>query len=474
MAKKEFPSIHFYDQDFVDIYDQTWAWMEDYMQSRGDSSALQARFFNDPNAVSIEQVPSCFSTFFMVYSNKKFSAAPQLDNFYGKQEEDGAIRWAYDVQTGLPLLGPENPEGVGLPLFSWVEYNLYHKIGNKKRVKEVMPNLERYFSWLEATFKDSTGMYVVPLAATGMPSDSRLNGKYFLDFNTVMAINALYMSELGEILNDKDISFKYKKHYFSLKTKISQLMWDESTGMYHDLDENQKRLPAKTLATFWALLAEIPNEEKAEKLQALLSDPQHFGTPHPFPTVAASEETFSENGNGYNGSVLPHLTFMVIKGLEKLGAYEQARDYSIRHLYYMLDTLHPEHNKRGNVWEAYRPTKDGAAEWEGHPEFPRPLYLPYVGLSTVALMIENIIGLYISLPKKTVDWKVPTIEAMGIENLSLKRNMVTILSNKTNRGWEIRLESEKLYYFTIDILSLKKKKTLPIPSGKCSMLIDKL
>ena len=41
------------------------------------------------------------------------------------------------------------------------------------------------------------------------------------------------------------------------------------------------------------------------------------------------------------------------------------------------------------------------------------------------------------------------------------------------RGWEIHMESEKLYYFTINILG-QKKKTLPIPSGKCSMLIDKL
>jgi hypothetical protein len=35
------------------------------------------------------------------------------------------------------------------------------------------------------------------------------------------------------------------------------------------------------------------------------------------------------------------------------------------------------------------------------------------------------------------------------------------------------MESEKLYYFTINVIG-KKKKTLPIPSGKCSMLIDKI
>jgi neutral trehalase len=88
-------------------------------------------------------------------------------------------------------------------------------------------------------------------------------------------------------------------------------------------------------------------------------------------------------------------------------------------------------------------------------------------------MIENVIGLNISLPRKTVDWIIPTLEVMGVENLSLKRNFITILSSKSGRGWEVRLESEKLYYFTIDIIG-QKRKTLPIPSGKCSMLIDKL
>jgi hypothetical protein len=55
----------------------------------------------------------------------------------------------------------------------------------------------------------------------------------------------------------------------------------------------------------------------------------------------------------------------------------------------------------------------------------------------------------------------------------LKRNLITILSSKSNRGWEIHLESEKLYYLTIDLFGAKNK-TLPIPSGKCSILVDKI
>lgn len=473
MTKKEFPTIHFYDQDFVDLYNQTWTWMDDFQKKGTTRNKLQPKYLNYPSSETVNQFDACFSTFFLVYSNRIYSAAAQLDNFYGRQEKDGAIRGEYSLKDGKPVVTKDNPECVHPPLFAWAEYNLYHKIGNKKRIKEIMPILETYFEWLEATFKQENGLYSVPLQATTMTNSPRKKTRYPVDFNAQQAMNALYMSELGDILNDKDISFKYKRHYFSLKTRINSMMWNDDAGFYFDLDAKEEQIQVKTIAGFWPLLGEIPNEAKSDPLIRHVRDPETFGTENPFPTVAANEPDFDENGTGYKGSVYPPFTFMVIKGLEKYGQFELARECAIRHLYYILDTLHPEGKDKGNVWEAYLPRKDGPAKWRGKAGFPRPMFLTYTALSSVALMIENVIGLYISLPRKTVDWIIPTLEIMGIENLSLKRNLVTILSNKTSRGWEIRLESEKLYYFTIDILR-HKKKTLPIPSGKCSMLIDKL
>ena len=32
MNRHDFPKIHFYDQDFVDIYNKTWNWLSDYWQ----------------------------------------------------------------------------------------------------------------------------------------------------------------------------------------------------------------------------------------------------------------------------------------------------------------------------------------------------------------------------------------------------------------------------------------------------------
>ena len=253
------------------------------------------------------------------------------------------------------------------------------------------------------------------------------------------------------------------------------MMWNEEDGFYYDLDAEGKQIKKKTLAGFWPMLAEIPNEDKAALLVEHLSNPKTFGVDHPFPSLAANEPEYDENGNGACGSVFPILNFVVVKGLEKYNRWEIARECVIRHLYYVLETLSPAGNskKQGFLWEAYSPVKEGPAQWKGKPAFPRKQYLLGVGLSTISLMIENVIGLSISLPRKTVNWTVPNLEVMGIENLSLKRNLITILSSKSQRGWEIHMESEKLYYFTINILN-EKKKTLPIPSGKCSMLIDKL
>ena len=474
MIKHDFPKIHFYDQDFVDIYDKTWAWIQDCWNSGGDKSGIEGKFFSYAESQTVTQADAIFSSFFLVYSNRIFQAHPTLDLFYNRQEPDGAIRCAYDTVTGKQIIDKDNPEGLGIPLFAWAEHNIYHKSGNKKRVKDILPILCKYSNWIDTTFKKPNGLYKTPLSATGMTNLPRGDAYYAMDFNTMMAIHMLYMSALADILNDKEISFQYKRQYFSLKTRINSLMYNPVDGFYYDINKAEKQVPIKSIAGYWPLLAEIPNGEKAERIIEKLSDPKYFGTSHPFPSLAVCEKDFDETGRGFRGSVYPYLTFMVIKGLERYQRWDLARECAIRHVYFMLDSMSPDGNHhRGNLWEAYLPTKEGPAKWANKQNFPRPQFLTFDALSTICLTIENIVGLSISLPRKTVDWVIPNLEIMGVENLSLKNNMITILSNKSGRGWEIHMESEKLYYFTINILGVKEK-TLPIPSGKCSILIDKL
>ena len=464
MIKTGFPVIHFYDQDFVDIYNKTWLWLGDFWKKGTKKNGFQNKYYCYPESTTINQYEACLSTFFLVYSNSTYSPAPALDNFYNKQEDSGAIRGLYNEADGKAVFPKDNPECLFPPLFAWAEFNIYHKVGLKKRLKEVIPVLERYYEWIESKFQQKNGLFKTPLSVAQMDNTPRDKAAYLIDFNSQMALNAYYMSAIGDILNDKEISFKYKKKYYSLKTRIDALMWDEEDQFYYDLNRSEEKVKVKTLASYWTMLAQIPSEDKAEALvQKLMDGP--FSTENPFPSLATDSKAYNQNGKGYCGSVYPHLTFMVIKGLEKYDRHEFARECAIRHLYFMLDALNPDGNKPGELYEAYSPITGVPSKWEGKKNFPRKNFLSYAALSTITLMIENVIGLDISLPRKTVDWVIPLLEIMGIQDLSLKRNMITILVNKSGRGWEVRMESEKLYYFTINILGGQKKR-LPIPSGK--------
>ena len=474
VAKELVPSIQFYDQDFVDLYDRSWVWVDDFWKAGTSENGFTGSYLSYSNQKTINLFNCCISALSLCYSNQAYSPYEMLDYFYSKQEADGAIRSDYAVSDGKAVVTDANPNGVVLPLFAYIEFVFYHKIGNKKRLKEVVPYLEKYFDWIKTTFQKENGLYSVPVSACLSGNIPREKTFYPVDFNTLMALNALYMSFIGDILNDKELAFKYKRLYFALKTRINNLMWDPESKFYYDLDEQENRQSLKMITAYWTLLAEIPNDEKAADIIALLKDPEKFGSDNPFPSVSMDSPCFKENVEGTCGAVIPVNTYCVVKGLEKYGEFIFARECAIRHLYFILDTFHPDDDKVGDVWEAYLPTREGIPAGGNIELFPAKRFLPQVCLVTVTLMIEDIIGLDISLPRKTVDWTVPSLETMGIENLSLKRNFVTIFANKNARGWEIRLESEKLYYFTVSILDEDKKKTLPIPSGKCSMLIDKL
>ena len=456
----------------MDLYDRSWVWIDEHWTQGTEQNGFNGYYISYEGQKTIGQFHSCLCALFLNYSNQVYSPFEMLDYFYSKQEENGAIRSEYSVEDGSPVLSPDNPEGVVLPLFAYAEYLFYHKIGNKKRLKDVVPVLENYFNWLKDTFQKENGLFSVPVSACLTGNIPREKTYYPVDFNTMVAINALYLANIGDILNDKELSFRYKRLYFSLKTRINNLMWDPETHFYYDLDEQENRIPLKLIGSFWTMLAEIPNDERASFMVEYLKDPAYFGTDNPFPSVSVDSPCYREDVTGICGAVIPFNVYGVVKGLEKYGEYVFARECSIRNMYFILDTLHPEGDKPGDVWEAYLPNREGIPAQDG--DFPRKRFLPQACLMTIALMIEDIIGLDVSLPRKTVYWTVPNLEVMGIENLSLKRNLITILSNKNARGWEIRLESEKLYYFTIEIIEERKKKTLPIPSGKCSMLIDKL
>ena len=49
MNKRDFPKVHFYDQDFVDIYDRTWAFIQDFLFNIKTEKGATESFFLYPD-----------------------------------------------------------------------------------------------------------------------------------------------------------------------------------------------------------------------------------------------------------------------------------------------------------------------------------------------------------------------------------------------------------------------------------------
>ena len=65
--KHDFPKIHFYDQDFVDIYNKTWSMLADFWIDPATSKESPSGCFLYPESGKcvIDQFESIFSSFFL-------------------------------------------------------------------------------------------------------------------------------------------------------------------------------------------------------------------------------------------------------------------------------------------------------------------------------------------------------------------------------------------------------------------------
>ncbi|HUI72842.1 MAG TPA: hypothetical protein VL354_20130, partial [Spirochaetia bacterium] len=82
MVKRDFPKIHFYDQDLVSLYDETWILIKDFWKKGTSHNGFHSKFFSHPESTRINQFDACFASFFLVYSNRIFPVLSVLDNFY--------------------------------------------------------------------------------------------------------------------------------------------------------------------------------------------------------------------------------------------------------------------------------------------------------------------------------------------------------------------------------------------------------
>ena len=438
------------------------------------SNRLDAAFNGD-----LFQWDTIFMLMFARYANAEFPAIQSLDNFYCSQRKEGFICREFRPNGGeVMYMGPV--DAVNPPLFSWAEVESFRLTGDKSRFAMVLPPLEKYVAWLNSegdpahyetadwikhghrAANSVHQLYWNTPLGSGMDNSPRGgNGWVDMSCQMVMQYNdlAVMADELG--LTEKASSFRVQAQ--AISARINRWCWNENDGFYYDVQNDGTQFKIKTSGGFWPMIAGITSKAQSDRLVAHLKNEKEFWRPFIFPTLAADEKEYENNGGYWHGSVWAPTNFEIIKGLEKGGYEDFATQATNKYLTAMAAVL----KDTGTVWENYAP------ELPLHPGSPAARdFVGWSGDGPIALLIENVLGFRCDGSRHQLTWRLSRTDRHGMEKLQFGGVTTTLICDtRHNVDEPAHVTGVSNQPFTLIVILGSKTKRIKISSGPIELTV---
>jgi hypothetical protein len=362
-----------------------------------------------------------FTALFCKYAPYLFPGVETLDKFYLPVLEGSASSPRVEYLDGPPFL-------------AWVESEYYRFTGDEGRLRRLLRDeklLQRYFEWFDHVAPGTrlpVGQQAVTLEreergyrwsslASGMDNTPRGRGEQrdllWVDAISQQALAALCISRLAELIDYREVMREFRGRHEKLKATVNKYYWDEGEGIYLDIRPGDlSRVPVKTPAAYWAMLAEIPSANQARRMAALVRDTSVFGGLIPWASVSRDDPEFDAgDGDQWRGGVWLPLAYVGIKALERYGFVEEADELAYNLLLHQYATF-MNHEPR-TLWEYYSPSQPAPGK-DARPD-PRG----GSALGPISLFIENVLGFHrVDARNRVVEWRKYHRGLHGIKNLS--------------------------------------------------------
>ncbi|KQX55290.1 MGH1-like glycoside hydrolase domain-containing protein [Paenibacillus sp. Root444D2] len=441
--------------DYIECYWRTWeiAYRNTFVPTK--ESGFVSNFIDAAFNDKIFLWDTAFITMFCNLAHPYIPGIRSLDNFYCKQLDDGEIAREYVTNSGIefykwvnaerkplhsffhnhykhrglaqindldfdvmykPDLGRtvENPpyfrlDNLNHPIVSWAELESFKHTGDRERLELVWEPLVRYYDALCYHLYNHYGLFVTDWASMDNSPRNQYLGSG-VDISCEMVLVARSLIEIGGILIDKKLEEGSKEAAKDLASQIARLekdagtfttaintfMWDAETGFYYDVKNDGQRAPVKTIAAYWALLAEVADESQAAKLAEWLNDPNTFNRVHRVPVCAADEPGYDPQGGYWRGSVWAPTNTMVIRGLEKYGYLDLAREIALNHLNNVVQV----YKDTGSIWENYPPDSIDSGNAD------KKDFVGWSGIASTLYLLEHAIGLKGDASRNELTWRL--------------------------------------------------------------------
>lgn len=454
---------------WVETYWKAWELAFKNFQEPAPGSGFVSQFIDAAFNENIFLWDSCFMTMFCNYGYPFVPGIATLDNFYAKQYVDGEIgreinrttgveytpwinfekkplfsRWGWSLpeataDKSVLYLGRRAPrpnprltlDALDHPIFAWAELEHFRLSGDRLRLAAVWEPLVRYYRALQKYLRQGNGLYITDWASMdNSPRNPDLNrGGTGIDISAEMVLFARDLSEVARLIGKFGDALSFRREADDLSLLINRLMWDGERKFYYDLAVDGVRAPVKTVAAFWTMLAGVASKEQARALAAELKNPATFGRRNPVPTCAADEPGYDARGGYWKGAVWAPTTTMVIRGLERYGFDELAREVALKH----LDLVAEVTKRTGTIWENYAPD---AAEPGRHVtgELVKGDFVGWSGIGPIVYLMEYGIGLKADASSNTLEWRLNLHGRSGCDNYRFNNQSASLLARVQSDG----------------------------------------
>ncbi len=435
---------------------------------------------------------TCFMTMFCNVAHPLTPGIGSLDNFYAKQYEDGEIcreisrttgidyhewvnregrglfsRWGWNTGEGsLPVIYRDRTEPVpppiltldalDHPIFAWAELESYRATGDLERLKLVYEPLVHYYEALEKYLRQGNGLYITDWAS--MDNSARnpylKNGGTGIDISCEMVLFARQLSYIAKLIGKRAESDDFARRADDTAGIINREMWDGQRKFYFDLTQEGKRAPVKTVAAYWALVSRVASRDQALALASELGNPATFGRLNRVPTLSADEPGYDPAGGYWQGAVWSPTETMVIRGLEKYGFNDLARQIAMEHLGLAGEVF----RKTGTVWENYAPDSLEQGKPAGGD------FVGWSGLAPILYLMEYAVGLKPDAPKNELLWDLRSDLRVGCERYRFNGHVVSLIAEPGSTKPRISVESDGA--FSLRVVRGAKQKTYAVKPGK--------
>lgn len=367
---------------------------------------------------------TAFMGHFCKYCPSVFPGVTSLDNFYKILLSDqsaplpqvvGNVYCGKDEGKMLPLRihHADNP-----PILAWTEYRYAMQTGSKGRLKKRLPYLQRWYEMFDsfdpavklhgASQKVMLRKYADGYAWGGCPSgmDNSPRGRTeaptqrsacpdnpglrWVDALSQQGLSALYISRIAGILGNEEEHRHWADVHRSLSSTLNDLYWDREDSFYYDIFSDGSKCKVPTIASWWPVLAEMADGERASGMTAHLRDSLDFGGFVPTPSLSRSDPDFIGDGGYWRGSIWLPTSYMALKATDMLGEFGLAREMGGKILEHMYRTY--KDNEPHTIWECYSPTAcEPAGDKSGNPV--RPDFCGWSALGPISIFIEDVIGI---------------------------------------------------------------------------------